>query len=271
MSGRALNALAMDRAGSGSVQPMVVKVVVPSRKAASAELMDAAVLLDPDASSDEVLKSLRRTAALAKTPKFAQGGSKAATPVVKAVLAIIRSRSGPSDETMLLTVLETLAVVCKSVKGAAIIVRLEGGLPAVTSLIAANIKRTSFQRAGFACLAALAASPQNAIAIAKAGAVQTVLVVLNDKDSKYFGVDSMEAAALGLQLLSSLIKATDATLPLLGTQLMMQAVVNAIYARVGNKKVVTAATEVLVCAASRVMILFARNTSPTHPCFHMCC
>ena len=77
--------------------------------------------------------------------------------------------------------------------------------------------------------------------------MQTVLVVLNDKESKYFGAESMEAAALGLQLLSALIRATDATLPLLGTQLMMQAVVNAIYARVGNKKVVTAATEVLVC------------------------
>ena len=253
MAGRASNALAMDRSASGgTVQPMVVRVVVPSRKSENSGAMnDAAVLLDPDASSDEALKALRRLAALAKSPKFVQGGSKAATPVIKAVLGIIRSRSGPSDEQVLLSVLETLAALCKAVKGAAIIVRLEGGLPTITSLIAHHIKRTSFQRSGFACLAALAASPQNAIAIAKAGAVQAVLVVLNDKETKYFGADSMEAAMLGLQLLSTLIKASDATLPLLSTQLIMQAVVNAIYARVGNRRVVTAATEMLYLVVKR--------------------
>jgi len=232
---------------------MVVRVVVPTRKVANSEglMSDAAVLLDPDASADEVLKALRRTAALAKSPKFVQGGSKVATPVIKAVLAIIRSRGAPSDEQVLLAVFDTLAVLCKAVKGAAIIVRLEGGLPHVTSLIALHIKRTSFQRGGFSCLAALAASPQNAIAIAKAGAVQAVLVVLNDNQTKYFGADSMDAATLGLQLLSSLIKASDSTLPMLGTQLILQAVVNAIYARVGNKKVVTAATEVLYLVVKR--------------------
>jgi len=59
-AGRALNSLAnMDRSSSsgGSVQPMVVRVVVPTRKAANSEglMIDAAVLLDPDASADEVL------------------------------------------------------------------------------------------------------------------------------------------------------------------------------------------------------------------------
>jgi hypothetical protein len=179
-------------------------------------------------------------------------------------------------------VLETLATLCRALKGAAIIVRLEGGLSQLTALIAHHIRRTTFQRAGFSCLAALAGSPQNAIAIAKAGAVQAVLVVLNDKENKYFGADSMEAATLGLQLLSTLIKSSDATLPLLGTQLILlaqivksthmlatyskrywsiywatdfegfcQAIVNAIYARVGNKKVVTAATEVLHLVVKR--------------------
>ena len=179
--------------------------------------------------------------------------------------------------------LETLATLCRALKGAAIIVRLEGGLSQLTALIAHHIRRTTFQRAGFSCLAALAGSPQNAIAIAKAGAVQAVLVVLNDKENKYFGADSMEAATLGLQLLSTLIKSSDATLPLLGTQLILlaqivksthmlatyskrywsiywatdfresfcQAIVNAIYARVGNKKVVTAATEVLHLVVKR--------------------
>lgn len=192
MAGRALNALAMG-SGVGSVQQMVVRVVVPSRKQCSELLNDAAVLLDPDASTEEVLKSLRRLAALAKSPKFLQGGSKAATPVIKAVLTIIRARGGPQDESVLLAVLETLTVLCKAVKGAAIIVRLEGGLPSITSLIAHHIKRTSFQHTGFACLAALAASPQNAIAISKAGAVQAVLVVLNDKETKYLSADSMDA------------------------------------------------------------------------------
>jgi hypothetical protein len=251
MSSRALNALAMDRNSGSSVQPMVVRVVVPSRKGNSELMNDAAVLLDPDVSTEEVLKSLRRMQALVKTPKFVQGGSKAANPIIKAVLGIIRARGGPLDELVLLTVLDTLAVLCKAVKGAAIMVRLENGLPNITSLIALHIKRTSVQKAGFACLSALAASPQNAIAIAKAGAVQAVLVVLNDRETKYFGVDSMEAATLGLQLLTALIKATDATLPLLGTQLIMQAVVNAIYARVGNRKVVMAATEVLFLIVKR--------------------
>ena len=233
--------------------PMVVRVMVPSsgRKQNSELMNDAAVLLDPDASADEVRASLRRMQALVKTPKFVQGGSKAATPIVKAVLGIVRARGGPSDEAVLLGVLDTFTSLCKAVKGAAIIVRLENGLPNITSLIAMHIKRVSVQRAGFACLAALAASPQNAIAIAKAGAVQAVLMVLNDKETKYFGVDSMDAASLGLQLLSALIKATEATLPLLGTQLIMQAVVNAIYARVGNRKVVTAATEVLYLVVKR--------------------
>lgn len=119
--------------------------------------------------------------------------------------------------------LETLATLCRALKGAAIIVRLEGGLSQLTALIAHHIRRTTFQRAGFSCLAALAGSPQNAIAIAKAGAVQAVLIVLNDKENKYFGADSMEAATLGLQLLSTLIKSSDATLPLLGTQLILLA------------------------------------------------
>jgi hypothetical protein len=217
MAGRALNALAMDR---GPAQPMVVRVVVPSRhKTDSAGAMsDAAVLTDADASPDEVLKAVRRLAALAKSPKFVQGGSKAATPVIKALLSVVRPGGARADEQVLLAVLEALAALCKALKGAAIIVRLEGGLSQLTSLTAHHIKRTNFQRAGFSCLMALAGSPQNAIAIAKAGAVQAVLVVLNDKETKYFGADSMEAATLGLQLLSALIKSSDATLPLLGTQ-----------------------------------------------------
>lgn len=58
-------------------------------------------------------------------------------------------------------------------------------------------------------------------------------------------------ATLGLQLLAALIKATEGTLPLLGTQLIMQAVVNGIYARVANKRVVTAASEVLWLVVKR--------------------
>jgi len=256
MAGRAgdsLRALAMGGLRGGeSVQPMVVRVVVPSRKRENSDIVnDANVLLDPDASAEEVLKSLRRLAALAKSPKFVQGGSKAATPVIKAVLSIIRSRSSPSDESVLLAVLETLTVFCKAVKGAAIIMRLEGGLPYVISLITHHIKRTSFQRAGFVCLAALASSPQNAIAIIKAGAVQAVLAVLNDKETKYLGADSMDAAMLALNLLSTCIKSTEGCLPLLGTLAAMQAVVNAIYARVGNKRVVTAATELLFLVVKR--------------------
>jgi len=67
MAGRALNALAMDKnAGGGPVQ-------------------------------------VRRLAALAKSSKFVQGGSKAATPVIKALLAVVRSSStGPKDEQVLL-------------------------------------------------------------------------------------------------------------------------------------------------------------------------
>ena len=105
MAGRALNALAMDKnAGGGPVQPMVVRVVVPSRKADSAgAISDAAVLTDADASQEDVLKAVRRLAALAKSSKFVQGGSKAATPVIKALLAVVRSSStGPKDEQVLL-------------------------------------------------------------------------------------------------------------------------------------------------------------------------
>ena len=104
MAGRAgdsLRALAMGGLRGGeSVHPMVVRVVVPSRKRENSDIVnDANVLLDPDASAEEVLKSLRRLAALAKSPKFVQGGSKAATPVIKTVISIIRSRSSPSDES----------------------------------------------------------------------------------------------------------------------------------------------------------------------------
>ena len=107
MAGRALNALAMDKnAGGGPVQPRVVRVVVPSRKShvdSAGAMSDAAVLTDADASQEDVLKAVRRLAALAKSSKFVQGGSKAATPVIKALLAVVRSSStGPKDEQVLL-------------------------------------------------------------------------------------------------------------------------------------------------------------------------
>lgn len=104
MAGRALNALAMDKnPGGGPMQPMVVRVVLPSRKDSVGAMSDAAVLTDTDASQEDVLKAVRRLAALAKSSKFVQGGSKAATPVIKALLAVVRSSStGPKDEQVLL-------------------------------------------------------------------------------------------------------------------------------------------------------------------------
>jgi len=227
-----------------------VRVVVPTRKTNSSELMsEAACLVDSDASSDDIVKALRRTSHYAKTPKFIAAGSKTAAPMIKAILGLIRSRS--SDESVSLAVLETLTTLCKCLKGVAIIIRLEGGLPPIVSLLASHIKRISFQKAGFTCLCSLTTSPQNSVAVAKTGGVQLVVQVLSDKETKYFGAENMEAAIMGVQLMICMAKSSDGTLPFVGTLQVMQSVVNAIYARVGNKRFVAVATEFLLCIVRR--------------------
>ena len=72
---------------------MVVKVIVPiSRKMSSAEA-DSGVLWDPDASQSDLMQALKRICSLGTKAKFLNSGTKAATPLVRALLHVLKTRS----------------------------------------------------------------------------------------------------------------------------------------------------------------------------------
>ncbi len=175
---------------------------------------------------------------------------KSLTPVIKSVLNVVRIRS--HEDSVQLVVLETLTALCRAVKPCPIIVRMEGGIPLIVSLFAANIRKLSFLRTGLACLVSLITSPPNATAFVKAGGLQPVLHVLNDKDV-ICSPGHIEAATCALQLLSALVKSfSGSSLP--GTLLICQAVVNTIYARISHPVVVTAATDFLFLIVKRPLM-----------------
>ena len=99
--GRDGNSTSRDINGSLSVggfigsegAPMVVKVIVPAGRKVSSVEADSGILWDPDSSQLDLVQALRRFSALGSKPKFLAGGTKAATPVVKALLHVIKTRS----------------------------------------------------------------------------------------------------------------------------------------------------------------------------------
>ena len=72
---------------------MVVKVIVPAGRKVSSVEADSGILWDPDSSQLDLVQALRRFSALGSKPKFLAGGTKAATPVVKALLHVVKTRS----------------------------------------------------------------------------------------------------------------------------------------------------------------------------------
>jgi hypothetical protein len=73
--------------------PMVVKVIVPASRKVSSIEADSGILWDPDSTQIDLVQALRRFSALGGKQKFLAGGTKAATPVVKALLHVIKTRS----------------------------------------------------------------------------------------------------------------------------------------------------------------------------------
>jgi hypothetical protein len=175
---------------------------------------------------------------------------KSLTPVIRSLLNLVRIRA--QEDSIQVVVLETLTALCRAVKPCPIIVRMEGGIPLILSLFATNIRKLSFLRNGLACLHSLVTSPPNATAFVKAGGLQPVLHVLNDKDV-ICSPGHIEASACALQLLSALVKSfSGSSLP--GTLLICQAVVNTIYARISHPSVVTAATDFLFLIVKRPVV-----------------
>lgn len=73
--------------------PMVVKVIVPASRKVSSVEADSGILWDPDSSQVDLIQALRRIHTLGSKPKFLAGGTKAATPVVKSLMHVLKSRS----------------------------------------------------------------------------------------------------------------------------------------------------------------------------------
>ena len=81
--------------------PMVVKVIVPASRKVSSVEADSGILWDPDASQADIIQALRRINALGSKPKFLAGGPKAATPVIKSLMHVLKTRSQVSRCTQL--------------------------------------------------------------------------------------------------------------------------------------------------------------------------
>ena len=82
---------------------LTVRVVVPGRKSDS----DGSVMCDLDAPVDEVVKALRKSMAVIKSARFAAGGAKGASPLIKSLLVLIKARGG--EDAAVPALLDTLS------------------------------------------------------------------------------------------------------------------------------------------------------------------
>lgn len=82
---------------------LTVRVVVPGRKSDN----DGSVMCDTDASVDDVIKALRKSMTVIKTVKFALGGAKGASPLIKSLLVLIKARGG--EDAAVPALLDTLS------------------------------------------------------------------------------------------------------------------------------------------------------------------
>ena len=82
---------------------LTVRVVVPGRKSDS----DGSVICDLDAPVDEVVKALRKSMAVIKSARFAAGGAKGASPLIKSLLVLIKARGG--EDAAVPALLDTLS------------------------------------------------------------------------------------------------------------------------------------------------------------------
>lgn len=224
--------------------PLVVRVVVPTKKGGGQGdgASDSSILMDQDQPPEEVISALKRTALLAQNPKFLSGSAKSMNPVIKSVLGVLKFKV--QDEAVQLAVLSTLADLTRAVKAVSIIIRLEGGVVPICSLVAANASSVSYQRHGCACIAAMCSSPQTAAAAVKAGALGPAIQVLLDKQSATNNSPSaVDAAVQALGIMTAIAKCTDGSL--VGTMPVLQAVVSCIYARIAAPRVIAAATDFL--------------------------